>query len=578
MGKIGLFMSQIEFDIIFSMKTIRDYLDSAVKEVPSAVFQRFHDGEKWIEKTFAEVRERVDCAVALVRECIKDEPLEDVEETAAVKFPVGKRIAIMLENSPDWQVLYIAVAGSGLAVVPIDPKLRAVEVKHILKDSGANAIFFGSKQLEVVEEASEELPELIKIVDPSTRLDAVSEKDRKAAHEWYDNHRPTPETLASLIYTSGTTGKPKGAMLTHANFVTNAEATNRRVPFYSTDNFINVLPLFHAFSFMGNFLLPLLVKGSTSFIRSLRTIADDMLEVKPTVLLAVPLLAEKLYQRIDQNIKKSFVTSGLFKVDFARKLIARKIVERFGGKMRVIGIGGAPTAIETLVGFQKIGLFVLEGFGITECAPGVAYPNPANFIPGTVGPVLDNIEFKIVDQDESGAGELLVKGPNVTKGYWNNPEQTAAAFDKDGYYKTGDIVRLVKGCIKICGRTKALIVNREGKNIYPEEIEHALEHAPLVKDAIVVGYHVGVEVGEHVGAIIVPDEDAVKAHLKEKSMTKEEISSFIVEYAQGVCRASVADYKQPRKFVVQFEPLERTSTMKVRRVVYAGSLDEDAQE
>lgn len=554
--------------------TIRDYLDNAVREVPNAVFQRFHDGREWVEKTYAEVRARVNRAAALVKRCVEEAPLEDAEETASVRFPVGKRIAIMLENSPDWQVLYLAVAGSGLAVVPIDPKLRATEVKHILSDSGAMAVFYGAKQHEVIEEASENLSALIKIEEPSAILDEIGADEIASAAKWYDEHRPTEDTLASLIYTSGTTGRPKGAMLTHANFTTNVAATCKRVPFYSTDNFINVLPLFHAFSFLGNFLLPLSVHGSTSFMRSLRTIAEDMLEVKPTVLLAVPLLAEKLYQRIDQNIKKSIVATGLFKVEFARKLIARKIVERFGGKMRVIGIGGAPTAIETLEGFRKIGLFVLEGYGITECSPGVAYPDPKKFIPGTVGPVLDGIDYKIVNQDDSGAGELLVRGPNVTKGYWRNPEQTRAAFDEEGYYKTGDIIRLVNGCVKICGRTKALIVNREGKNIYPEEIEHALEHAPLIKDAIVVGYHIGTEVGEHVGSIIVPDEDAVKAHLKEKSLTREEISDFIVEYAQGVCRASVADYKQPRKFVVQFDPLERTSTMKVRRVVYAGMLDE----
>ena len=554
--------------------TIRDYFDRAVREVPNAVFQRFHDGSAWVEKTYADVRGRVDRAAALVRRCLAEASLADAEETAAAGFPVGRRVAIMLENSPDWQALYMAVAGSGMAVVPIDPKLRAVEVKHILTDSGAMAIFFGGKQREVVDEASEELPALVKVADPSALLDSIEAGEIAEAVAWYEAHRPTDDTLASLIYTSGTTGRPKGAMLTHANFTSNAEATCRRVPFYATDNFLNVLPLFHAFSFMGNFLLPLAVRGSTSFIRSLRTVADDMLEVKPTVLLAVPLLAEKLYQRIDQNIKKSFISAGLFKLDFARKLIARKIVERFGGKMRIIGIGGAPTSVETLEGFQKIGLFVLEGYGITECSPGVAYPDPADFHPGTVGPVLDNIAYKIVDTDDTRAGELLVKGPNVMRGYWRNPAQTAAAFDAEGYYKTGDIVRLEQGCVKICGRTKALIVNREGKNIYPEEIEHALEHAPLIKDAIVVGYRVGREVGEHVGAIIVPDEDAVKAHLKEKSLTREEIRNFIVEYAQGVCRARVADYKQPRKFVVQFEPLERTSTMKVRRVIYAGTLDE----
>ena len=536
--------------------------DEAVRERPDAVFQRFHDGNGWAVRTFADVRKRVERAVAAVE---------------ALAIAKGDRAAIMMENCPDWQVLYLALAGQGITVVPVDPKLRAGEVRHILKDSGAKAIFMGEKQCETVEEAAEGIEGLTKIADVQRRIDDVGEEEAAAAGVRYDERKPAPEDLASLIYTSGTTGRPKGAMLTHANFASNVEETLKRVPFYDTDSFLNVLPLFHAFSFTGNFLLPLAVKGETAFIRSLRTIADDMLAVRPTILLSVPLLAEKLYARIDTQIRKSVLTRGLFMLSSARKYISRKIVERFGGRMRLIGIGGAPTSIETLEGFRKIGLFVLEGYGITECAPGVAYPDPEKFVPGTVGPILEGMDWKIVDKDEHGAGELYLRGPNVMKGYWNNPEQTAAAFDEEGYYKTGDIVRLDSaGNVKICGRTKALIVNREGKNIYPEEIERALEHAPLIKDAIVVGYKVGNDPGEHVGAIIVPDEEAVQRHLKDEILTREDLTAFIVEYAQGVCRAAVADYKQPRKFEVRFEPLERTSTMKVRRVVYAGALDEAA--
>lgn len=541
--------------------TIRDYLERAVKEAPGSVMQRFHDGVAWRTASFSEVKKRVEKAASIVRR------LAGTAKTAADGFK--KRFAIMMENSPDWQVLYLAIAGSGFAAVPIDPKLRAGEVRYILRDSGAVAVFAGEKQVETLDEAAEGLD--VKVVgNPSGEID-------KAAPDsaWYEDHRPLESDVASLIYTSGTTGRPKGAMLTHGNFTANVEGTLQRVKFAKTDNFLNVLPLFHAFSFTGNFLLPLAVMAESSFIRSLRTVAEDMLEVKPTILLAVPLLAEKLYSRIEARIKKSIVATGLFKLDFARKYISKKIVERFGGRMRLIGIGGAPTSIETLEGFRKIGLFVLEGYGITECSPGVAYPDPARFVPGTVGPVLDNMEWRIVDKDETGAGELLVKGPNVMKGYWHNPEGTAGAFTEDGFYKTGDIVRLDKsGNIQICGRTKALIVNREGKNIYPEEIERALEHAPLIKDAIVVGYKVGGDVGEHVGAIIVPDEEAAAKHLKEEVLTREDLEAFIVQYAQGVCRASVADYKQPRKFVVKYDPLERTGTMKVKRAVYSGTLDE----
>ncbi|MBR4523388.1 MAG: AMP-binding protein [Kiritimatiellae bacterium] len=547
--------------------TIRETFERAVREHPDAAFQSFYDGTRWVNRTYREAYGRMLKAAAVVSRL-------DLGEADA--DGVRPRVAIMMENCPDWQILYLAITGAGLVVVPIDPKLRAGEVGHILADSGARAVFCGEKQLGVVVEAATAVGNypIVKIENPSAVIDMVKPEAARLAEEYLASRGPQEDDLASLIYTSGTTGRPKGAMLTHRSFMANAVQTLKRVPMFESDIFLNVLPLFHAFSFMGNFLLPMSVGASTGFIRNLRTIADDMMEIKPTILLAVPLLAEKLYGRIKQKIDRSVLTSGLFKFKYSRRLVAKLIVERFGGRMRLIGIGGAPTAIETLEGFRKIGLFVLEGYGITECAPGVAYPDPANFVPGTVGPVLDGIDWKLGPLDDTGAGELLVKGDNLMKGYWHNPEQTQEAFDEEGYYKTGDIVRIVDGNVKICGRSKALIVNREGKNIYPEEIEHALEHAPLIKDAIVIGYRMGAEVGEHVGAIVVPDEDAVRAHLKQKTLTQDEISAFIVEYAQGVCRASVADYKQPRKYDVRFEPLERTGTMKVKRAVYKGALDE----
>ena len=547
--------------------TIREMFEATVRECPEGVFQRYHDGTRWMDRSYREAYRRMLKAASIVHR------LELGEKDAE---GIAPRVAIMMENSPDWQLLYLAITGAGYVVVPIDPKLRAREVHHILTDSGAKEIFCGEKQLGVVVEATSSEGEypIVKIEEPSDAIDMVKPEAAKLAEEWLAGRGPKEEDLASLIYTSGTTGRPKGAMLTHKCFMANVEQTLKRVKMFREDVFLNVLPLFHAFSFLGNFMLPVKVGATVGFMRNLRTIADDMMEIRPTILLAVPLLAEKLYGRIEQKIGKSAIASGLFKLKYSRKLIAKLIVERFGGRMRLIGIGGAPTAIETLEGFRKIGLFVLEGYGITECSPGVAYPDPENFVPGTVGPVLEGMEWKLGELDENGAGELMVKGDNVMRGYWHNPEQTAEAFDEEGFYKTGDIVKIVDGNVKICGRSKALIVNREGKNIYPEEIEHALEHAPLIKDAIVIGYRVGGEVGEHVGAIIVPDEDAVKAHLKQKLMTREEIAAFIVEYAQGVCRASVADYKQPRKYDVRFEPLERTGTMKIKRGVYQGALDE----
>lgn len=545
--------------------TIRACFERFVRETPDAVFMRFHDGTDWTFWSYASVHARVLRAVAVLRRLVPPQAGEE-----------APRVAIMLENAPDWLVLYLAVTGLGWTVVPLDPKLRASEVAHVLRDSGACCIFAGSRQRAVLERVAEDrAPCPVAVYDLPARLDAVSEVDLSAARAQWGKQEPGKETLASLIYTSGTTGRPKGAMLTHGNFMANARQTIARVPFYATDSFLNVLPLFHAFSFMGNFLLPLSVGGSTLFVRNLRTVAEDMLVLRPSVLLAVPLLAEKLYQRIEHGIRKSLVASGLMKFALSRRFLARKILERFGGRMRLIGIGGAPTAHDTLRGFRQLGLCVLEGYGITECAPGVAYPSEEGYVVGSVGPVLDGMDYWIIEADETGAGELCVRGPNVTQGYWHNPEQTRAVFDAEGFYHTGDIVRAdAHGNLTICGRTKALIVNREGKNIYPEEIEQALEHAPLIRDVIVLGYHVGNETGEHVGCILVPDEDAVRDHLKGRVLTQGEMAKFIRDYALGVCRASVADYKIPRKLEIRFEPLERTSSMKVRRVTYAGSLDE----
>ena len=559
------------------MNTIRSHFDAAVEAAPDSVFLRHCEDGVWKARTFAGVKEDVLRVLAAFRRF-------GLEPSAR------PRVALMLENRPEWVVAYLALAGTGIVVVPMDPKLRAAEAAHVLRDSGAALVIAAPRQGDVLAEAAKSLPDLAAAVwvgdaapdgfpRPSfawrRMMEAVTPSMLADAACWYDAHVPDDDTLASLIYTSGTTGRPKGAMLTHGNFAANAEQTIARVPFHPTDVFLNVLPMFHAFSFTGNFLLPLFARGSTAFTRGLRFIADDMLEVHPTVLLAVPLLAEKLFQRVQSKIQQSLVASGLFKFQMSRRLVARKVIERFGGRLRVLGVGGAPVSRDTLEGFIKLGLFVLEGYGITECAPGVSYPAPDDYEPGTVGRPLDGMEWKIVDPDETGAGELLVKGPNVTSGYWNNPDGTRSAFTEDGFYRTGDIVRLsARGHICICGRTKALIVNREGKNIYPEEIEQVLEHAPLVKDVVVLGYTVGGEVGEHVGAIVVPDEDAVRAHLKDKALTREEMAIFITGYVQAACRAQLADYKLPRKIEVRFDPLERTSSMKVRRVVYKGALDE----
>jgi len=559
--------------------TIRTFFDTAVTQAPDAPAQRFFQDGQWTTRSYRALRERVVRAVSLVQEL-------GIE-------PGRQQVALMLENSPEWQEIYLALACVGVAAVPLDPKLREQEITHILADSESVAIFAGAKSRDVVLRALADLPGVRAVIwvgegdaDAADGADGRTHRSYnacmaqadaaslRAAEAWLTVHAPHPGDIASIIYTSGTTGKPKGAMLTHANFTSNVAATVERVGFYPTDNFLNVLPLFHAFSFTANFMLPLGVRGCCSFVRSVRTIAEDMAVLQPTVLLAVPLMAEKLYARIAEKLKKSLLARGLLGIGLKR-VISKKVIESFGGKLRLLGIGGAPTSLAVLKGFQEVGIPVLEGYGLTECAPGVAYPRLDAYVPGTDGPVLDNMQYKVVDTDAAGAGELCVKGPNVMKGYYKNPEATAEVFDSDGFFHTGDLVCLdSKKNVTICGRKKALIVNREGKNIYPEEIEQIIERCPLVRDVVVLGYRIGGESGERVGAIIVPDPDAVTVQDKGVPLSDADCEVRVREAVIEHCRTCVADYKMPRKIVVRQTPLERTSTLKVRRVLYAGSLDE----
>lgn len=546
--------------------TIRTFLEETVQRFPTRPAQIFYEGQTWVTRSFAALRDRAAAAATLVHEL-------GIE-------PGRENVALMLENGPEWQEIYLALAGCGVAVVPLDPKLRPQEVLHILGDSDAVAIFASAKLSSLLSAISTGLPKLKSFIFVGG---AAAVKNRvslayelvmtramaaiKSAREWFNAHQPTPDNIASIIYTSGTTGLPKGAMLTHGNFTASMEATLAAVKnchFGPHDNFLNVLPLFHSFAFNVNFLAPLRLGAAMSFVRSLRTVVDDMKRTKPTVLFAVPLLAEKIYARVKEKLDKSalaqiFMSMGL------RSLVNHSVRKTFGGKLRFLGIGGAPTAVPVLCGFQRLGYQVLEGYGLTECAPGVAYPDLDYYIPGTVGHILNCMTYKIIDPDATGAGELAVRGPNVMKGYYKNPQATAEAIDSEEYFHTGDVVRFdTAGNLSICGRRKALIVNREGKNIYPEEIEQVIEHhCPDVKDVICLGYHEASDsVGERVGLLVVPDPESKKED--------EEVLAEIHE----ICRNQLADYKLPRKIIIRHDPLVRTSTLKVRRITYEHTLDE----
>ncbi len=551
--------------------TIRDFFDNTVARYPQRPVQVFFRGGEWTTRTYGDLRARVMRASEAIRRI-------GVE-------PARHNVALILENCPEWQEIYLALACIGMTVVPIDPKLRPREVSHILRDSGAAAVIAGAKQFDALGQVVAELPLVGKcicvnqgastsagngLLDYETLI-AETASDAAAA-DWKATAKPADDTVASLIYTSGTTGSPKGVMLTHGNFAADALAAAEAVNFNKDDNFLAVLPFFHTYSFTGNFLLPLCQGACTSFARSIKTISYDMRTLRPSVLLAVPLLVEKIYAKVNKGIRENLAARLMLATGFG-KTIGRKVIKSLGGRLRLIAIGGAPADRQVLKGLDRLGIPTLEGYGLTECAPLVAYPTLGNFRIGTVGKILPCMEYKVVDKDETGAGELCVRGPNVMRGYYHNQEATSAAIDADGYLHTGDVVRVDKaGNIAICGRRKAMVVNREGKNIYPEEIEQVVCRSPYVAEALALGYKVPGETGERVGLVVQADEDACAA----LGETAEARDAALLAEVKSLCNEGLADYKVPRKISIRHEAFELTSTMKVRRAAYAGSLDEKA--
>ncbi len=547
--------------------TIRDLLDRAFAQWRDRAAQTYYQKGEWVTRTFGELYQRV----AELAEII---PSLDVA-------PLRDRVALMLENCPTWTEIYLAHASTGVQVVPMDPKLTAKEVLHILRDSQSKVVYLSAKLKDMVLSIRDELPNLkqIVLVDPAGDEVAVDDGATasflsllkavpQGAHAWFDAHMPQANEVASILYTSGTTGVPKGAMLTHANFCANAESTWHEVPLRQSDNFFVVLPLFHAYSFMANFVYPLYTGAKTSFMRNLRTVAEDMRVVKPTILMTVPLMAEKMYAKIGPQIASSKMAQFLIAIGL-KSVVLKKVIKNMGGKLRFFGIGGAPLPKDVFAGFRRFGFPIIEGYGITECSPGIIYGRLEAFHPGYVGRLIHGMEMKLVDPDENGAGELWVRGPNVSPGYFNNPEATADAF-VDGWFKTGDLCRLGEdGLIAICGRKKALIVNREGKNIYAEEVEQCIQRDPRVGDVLVLGYTIEDENGERVGCLITPNPEWDE---KDPAVIRKTLKDLVATQCKDL-----ANYKHPRKIEVRLEPLNRTSTMKVKRGEYAHCLDEKAQ-
>jgi long-chain acyl-CoA synthetase len=436
----------------------------------------------------------------------------------------GERVAILAENRPEWAITDFACLAIGVCDVPLYPTLPANQIRYILADSGAVAVCVSSApQLAKVLEIRGDLPALKHIIAfdvDATGPGVTSLADHyasgaaaEAAGEGktfrQDALRVKPDDLATLIYTSGTTGDPKGVMLTHNNIYSNVvDGIVSLDMLHQDDSTLSFLPLSHIFERMAGHYGAFSCGVTINYAESIDALITNLGEVHPTIVMSVPRVYEKIYARVLENALHSPVKKRIFfwaksvgeqyavlmlakqpipgllaaKYAVAKKLVFSKLVARVGGRLRFFISGGAPLPADIAKFFFAAGLPIYEGYGLTETSPVISVNNPRKVALGAVGPVIPGVTVKIAED-----GEILCKGPNVMKGYYNKPEATKEAIDADGWFHTGDIGVIEDGFLKITDRKKDLIVTAGGKNIAPQPIEALVKKSKFVSNAVMLG-------------------------------------------------------------------------------------------
>lgn len=544
---------------------IRDMFEGSVAAYAEQPAVQFKRNGTWLKHSYKELKERIRKVAALL------------EKNGIAE---GDSVGMFMENGALWPEIYFGIVCAGCVAVPVDAKLQPRELGHVLHDAGVKFLFSSSRLLGVIEDVDLPLPGLMHIITTEkvgpdsgsvpresyeTAVADIGE-DHPAMNR-YDNATLSHDVVASIIYTSGTTGRSKGAMLTHGNFASQVTSVRSFLQVTTDDMFMVVLPLHHAFSFMCNLMLPLGSGASLAFVESLRTIAINMKEVQPTIMVGVPLLFEKIRNRIMGQIQSARLPRLMYKFHI-RKPIFKKIHAGLGGNLRILVSGGAPGHAEVLQWYNQLGPVMLEGYGLTETAPVLSVNRPEKVKYGTVGPAIPGVTLRIDKPNAEGVGEIQATGPGIFKGYYGNEAATEEVMNEE-WFCTGDLGTMdSEGFVTITGRKKCLIVNREGKNIYPEEVEQVISENPFIAEVLVLGVKEGVGRGEKVGAIIVPSAEELAAWQEQHRMLNdEELEKFVIDEVKRSVR-ELSDYKRPRHIVVRHEEFEKTSTMKVKRYLY----------
>lgn len=559
-------------------KTVKEFFMKSVKENADrpCILEKPSHKEAYVTKTYKEFGEDV---LALGTALIKKLDLKN------------KRVIIIGETQYGWYMSYMAMlCGVGIAV-PTDKELPLNELENIAKRSRASAIIYSPAKAEAVNKLKESIPEIQYFIEMKSDkaldgkdiglLNLVEEGKKIIASgdDSFEKIKIDPEAFKILFFTSGTTSNSKGVMLNNRNLAENVNAVSAYVRIYNTDRFFSILPLHHCYESTIGFLIPMAFGCSIAVCEGLKYIVPNLQEAKPSLLLAVPLLAESLYKKINEKIVKSKkdklvaamigITNGLkmMGIDVKRKVF-KEIHENLGGNLRIIVSAAAPIDKKVGVWLEDIGISFLQGYGLTETAPIAALTPDYKPKLGSAGKPIFQATVKIDNPNENGEGEILIKTPTLMMGYYEDEKETRKVIDKKGFFHSGDVGYLDEdGFIFITGRSKNVIVTQNGKNIYPEEIEALLGRVPEIKDVIIYGKSPEKDSRKEDKELIITAKVVVnKEKVKELhgDISDEEVYDIIWKQIKEVNK-QLTSYKAVKSLEIKEGEFEKTTTMKIKR-------------
>ncbi len=565
--------------IYYDFKTIKEVFEKSTEKYAERPFilEKYNHKEEFKTMTYFDFRNDVINFGTAMNEILK---LKD------------KRVIIIGENTYGWYVSYMAMlCGTGIAV-PVDKELPANEIENLVKRSNASAIIYTKKKKDVIEKIKDSLTSVEYFIEMysdegienrNVGMNYLINEGKKLTTSGNDEYMKIeidPEEFKILIFTSGTTSQAKGVMICNKNLVQNINAISRYVRVYETDRLFSILPLHHTYESTIGFLVPMASGASIAVCEGLKYIVPNLKETQPTIMLAVPILIENLYKKINNNIVKSkkeklvntmiHLTNTLknVNIDIKRKVF-KEILDNLGGKMRLIVSAAAPIDAQIGEWVENIGIRFLQGYGLTETAPISALTPEYETKIGSVGKPVSCAKIKIDNPNKEGEGEVLISSDTLMIGYFEDEEATKKVIIEENgerWFCSGDIGYMDEdGYVYITGRSKNVIVTQNGKNIYPEEIEQLFVDVAEVKECMVYGKEEEGSKELIISIKVIPDYDAIKEKHGE-NLSEEDIQKIIWEEVKKVNK-KLTSYKAIKNLEIKKDEFEKTTTMKIKRYV-----------